>query len=97
MTQQQPSLLRVVMFTILRVSSFILTFFFLGGPYFTLLDEMFGAAVGQGNATVTTFSTWVYWSFYYAFPTLMVLGVIMSTVYMVLVLRVRYFASEGAY
>ena len=97
MTQQQPSLLRVVMFTIMRVSSFILTFFFLGGPYFTLLDEMFGAAVGQGNATVTTFSTWVYWSFYYAFPTLMVFGMIVSTAYMFLVLRKRYWASEGAY
>ena len=97
MSNEQPSLLKTVLFTMLRVTGFMLAFFFLGGPYYTLLDTMFDAAIGQGIADVTTFSTWVYWAYYYAFPSLMVFGIIISVVYMFLMLRKRYYSSEEGY
>ena len=97
MSNEQPSLLKTVLFTMLRVTGFMLAFFFLGGPYYTLLDSMFSASTGMGNANTTTFSTWVYWAYYYAFPSLMVFGILLSVVYLFLMLRRRYWSSEEGY
>ena len=94
---EQTSLLKTVIYTMMRVTGFMLAFFFLGGPYYTILDTMFNAATDQGIADLTTYATWVYWAYYYGFPSLMVFGIIISVVYMFLMLRRRYFSSEEAY
>ena len=78
----------------LRVTGFILSFFFMGGPYYLLLDSMYVAATGRGIADLATWSGWVYQMFYYGFPSVMVFGIIASIVYMFMVLRKRYFASD---
>ena len=97
MIDEQPSLLRTVIFTIIRVTGFALGLFFLGGPYYHLLDAMFDSATGMGNVELTAWSTWVYWMFYYGYPSIMVFGMIVSIAYMFLVLRKRYWASEEVY
>jgi len=93
----QPSLLKTVLFTMMRVTSFILTFFFLGGPYYYILDNMLAAAVGRGIPALTTWSGLIYQMFYYGFPTLNVFGVIASIVYMFLVVRRRYYSTDEVY
>lgn len=93
----QPSLLRVLIITIMRVSAFIITFFIIGGPYYHLLNSLYDAASGQGIARLNTWSLWVYNMFYYGFPALMVFGIILSIAYMFLVLRRRYWSSEEVY
>lgn len=94
---ENVSLLKTITYTMLRVTGFILSFFFLGGPYYNMLNSLFGAATGRGITDLTTWATWVYWTFYYGFPSLMVFGVIASVVYMFLVVRQKYFSSEEAY
>ena len=90
----QPSLMKTVLYTMIRVTGFILTFFFMGGPYYLLLDELFGAATGRGITDLTTWATWIYQMFYYGFPSIMVFGILASVIYMFMVLRKRYFASD---
>lgn len=97
MNTENTGLLKAVFYTMLRVTGFILTFFLIGGPYYHLLDSMFDMATGRGIAELTTWSQWVYWSFYYGFPSLMVFGIIASIVYLFLVVRRRYFSTEEVY
>jgi len=97
MSYNQPSLLKTVIYTMMRVTGFILTFFFLGGPYYLLLDNMFAAADGRGSAALSTWATLIYQMFYYGFPSLMVFGVIVSIVYMFLVVRRRYYSTDEVY
>ena len=93
----ETSLLKAVFYTMLRVTGFILVFFLLGGPYYHLLNSMFDMATGMGNATLSAWSLWVYWSFYYGFPSLMVFGIIASIVYLYLVVRRKYYSTEEVY
>ena len=93
----QPSLLRIVLFTLGRVTSFIMGFFLLGGPYYTLLDNFYSVATSQGIAALTTWSLGVYWMFYYGFPSVMVLGVVGSIAYAFMMNRKRYYATEEAF
>ncbi len=89
--------MKTVIYTMMRVTGFILSFFFMGGPYYLLLDGLFSAATGRNITELTTWSNWVYSVFYFGFPSLMVFGVLASIVYMFLVVRKRYFASEEVY
>lgn len=94
---QDTGLLRAVFYTMLRVTGFILVFFTLGGTYYNLLDAMYDTATGMGDAALSSWAEWVYWSFYYGFPSLMVFGIIASIVYLYLLVRRRYYSTEEAY
>lgn len=93
----ETTLMRAVFFTIMRVTAFILVFALLGGPYYHLLNAMYDTAVGQGDAALTAWAQWVYWAFYYGFPSLMAFGIIVSIVYLFLVSGRRYYATEEVY
>lgn len=92
------SMLRTITFTIIRVTGFILTFYFLGGPYYSILQAMYDAAIAEGIPSVTTYANWVYWLFYYGFAMIMlVFGPLVSIIYAYLVSRRRYYATDEVY
>jgi len=93
----EDSLIRVVFLTMLRVTGFILVYAIMAGPYYYLLDSLYGAATDQGIAALSAWSQWVYWSFYWGFPSVMVFGVLASIVYLFLVVRRRYYSTEEVY
>ena len=93
----ETTLLRAVFYTMLRVTSFILVYALLAGPYYYLLDSLYDTAAGQGISALSTWAQWVYWSFYWGFPSIMVFGVIASIVYLFLVVTKRYYATEEVY
>lgn len=93
----EESLIRAVFWTMIRVTGFILVYAVLAGPYYHLLDSLYGAATGRGIAALSTWAQWVYWSFYWGFPSVMVFGVIASIAYLYLVVRRRYYSTEEVY
>ena len=77
-----------------RIASLLLVYFAIGPAFYSILDAMNDQAVLNGGAELTTFIAWVYPTFYYGFPTLIVLGIIFTIVGFYGQLRRKYYATE---
>lgn len=77
-----------------QVVALILGFFLIAGPYYTLLDNMYNIALAEGDATLSSFVGWVYWAFYWGFPSVTVFAILVVVMSLFNALRRRYYASE---
>ena len=75
----------------------IVGYFILAGPYYTVLNEVNDICAAEGDATLNTFIAWVYPTFYYGYPSVVVFGIIWVIVGLYRDLRHKYYASEGVY
>jgi len=69
-------------------------FFVLAGPYYILLDTLYDIAAAEGDPTLNTFIAWVYPTFYYGYPAVVIFGLILSTLWLYKKIRSRYYATE---
>lgn len=75
----------------------LMGYFVLAGPYYTILNEFYDIAAAEGDATLNTFIAWVYPTFYYGYPSVVVFGVIIVVLNLYRELRQKYYATEEAY
>jgi len=79
---------------ITQVTVIIVGFFILAGPYYTILDTMYDIAVAEGDPTLSAFVGWVYWAFYWGFPSASVFAILVIIMVTWNALRRRYYATE---
>ena len=77
-----------------KVVGLIFGYFILAGPYYTILDELYNIAATEADATLNTFIAWVYPTFYYGYPSVVVFGVIWTIVGLYREIRSRYYETE---
>ena len=88
------SLLQEISRGIWRAGLLMVMFFFLAPAYYTVLDAMYALALAEGDATLSTFSYWIYQAFFWGYPSLVVFGLMMVVLGMVNRLRRKYYATE---
>jgi len=80
-----------------KVVGLIFGYFILAGPYYTILDEMYNIAAAETDTTLNTFIAWVYPTFYYGYPSIVVFGVIWTIVGLYREITRRYYSTEEVY
>ena len=77
-----------------RIFALLITYFILGPPYYMILDALYDQLVATGGTDLNTFTAWMYPTFYYGFPTLIVIGLIFTVLGFYGALRRKYYATE---
>jgi len=80
-----------------KVVGLIFGYFILAGPYYTILDEMYNIAAAEADTTLNTFIAWVYPTFYYGYPSVVIFGVIWTIVGLYREITRRYYATDESY
>jgi hypothetical protein len=88
------SLIQVTGRAIVKVTGFILGYFVLAGPYYTILNTMFGVCTDAGGTELLGFIAWSYDVCYYGYPSVVVFGILWTVLSFYMEIRRRYYATD---
>jgi len=91
------SLVKLTGQTIGKVTLLIVGYLITAGPYYTTLDAFRDTCVSNGGAELLTLVSWVYGTFYYGYPSVIVFGIVFVFYSFIMKLRRRYYATEEVY
>ena len=91
------SLLKITSKAMWNAAKLIMTYFLIGPAYYMVLDSIRDAALIDAGGDLLTFINIAYPIFYFAFPTLIVWGLLMVFWGYIKKLRERYYATEEVY
>lgn len=91
------SLIELTTKTIAKVGGLIIGYFLTAGIYYNIIDSFIDMLTSEGGAELLGFIAWVEPVFFYAYPAVIVFGILWTVAAFYMKLRERYYASEEVY